>query len=60
MALEDIPKEHKIALKDIRMGEFIYKYGETIGIATKDIKRGEHVHIHNVESIKGRIINIAK
>lgn len=60
MALEDIPKGHKIALKDIKMGEFIYKYGETIGIATKDIKRGEHVHIHNVESIKGRITNIAK
>lgn len=49
-ALNDIPLGHKIALKDIQKGEVVIKYGEIIGIATENIKKGEHVHIHNVKS----------
>ena len=49
-ALEDITIYHKIAAKNIKAGEPIIKYGEHIGIAAKDIKQGEHVHVHNVES----------
>ncbi len=52
-----IRKGHKIALMDIKKGENIIKYGESIGIATRDIQTGQHVHIHNVESIRGRISN---
>lgn len=52
--LQDIPFGHKYAVKDIRQGETIIKYGEAIGLATKQIQQGEHVHIHNVESQKGR------
>ncbi len=52
--LQDIPFGHKYALKDIRQGEAVIKYGEAIGLATKQIQQGEHVHIHNVESQKGR------
>lgn len=44
----DIPFGHKIAVKDIKTGEFIYKYGEAIGKATQDIKVGDWVHTHNV------------
>jgi (2R)-sulfolactate sulfo-lyase subunit alpha len=51
-ALEDIPLGHKIALRDIKAGESVIKYGRVIGVATRDIKVGEHVHIHNVKSIK--------
>lgn len=51
---EDIPAGHKFALMDIGAGELIRKYGEVIGVATKDIKAGQHVHIHNVESCRGR------
>jgi Altronate dehydratase len=51
-ALEDIPLGHKIALRDIKAGERVIKYGRVIGVATRDIKVGEHVHIHNVKSIK--------
>ena len=53
-ALEAIPYGHKIALRDIRRGEQIYKYGESIGIATKDIWKGEYVHVHNLDSMRGR------
>lgn len=46
--LEDITRGHKIALEDIASGADVIKYGYPIGHATKDIKRGEHVHIHNL------------
>jgi len=52
--LQSIPFGHKFALKDIGRGERIIKYGETIGQATASIKKGEHVHIHNVEGLRGR------
>ena len=41
---------HKYALRDIREGENIIKYGNPIGHATCDIKAGEHVHTHNVKT----------
>lgn len=46
----DIPAGHKLAVRDISRGEKIIKYGEIIGVATTDIKRGEWVHVHNVKS----------
>ena len=41
---------HKYALRDIKEGENIIKYGNPIGHATCDIKKGEHVHTHNVKT----------
>ena len=41
---------HKYALCDIPKGENIIKYGNPIGHATEDIKRGDHVHTHNVKT----------
>ena len=41
---------HKYALRDIKCGENIIKYGNPIGHATADIKKGEHVHTHNVKT----------
>ncbi len=41
---------HKYALRDIKCGEDIIKYGNPIGHATCDIKKGEHVHTHNVKT----------
>ena len=49
VAQNAIPSGHKIALTEIAPGEEIIKYGRVIGLATKDIQRGEHVHVHNVE-----------
>ncbi len=45
---------HKFALQRINVGQNIIKYGEVIGKATATIEPGEHVHIHNVESQRGR------
>lgn len=53
-ALERIPSGHKIALVDVATGEAIIKYGSAIGHATADIKRGAHVHTHNLSSDRGR------
>lgn len=39
---------HKVALRSIRKGEAVYKYGQIIGFASRDIVPGEHVHVHNV------------
>ncbi len=41
---------HKMALKPIRKGEAIYKYGQIIGFASEDIAPGGHVHVHNVSA----------
>jgi len=54
LAKQSIPFGHKIALKKIGEGEFVVKYGEVIGRATQSIEEGEYVHVHNVESIRGR------
>lgn len=46
-ALQTIPFGHKIALVRLEVGEAVTKYGEVIGLATKAIEKGEHVHTHN-------------
>ena len=53
-ALEAVPYGHKIALCDIKKGEEIIKYGEAIGAASRDIAAGDYVHIHNMDSQRGR------
>ncbi len=52
--LNDIPFNHKFALKQIKKGEAVLKYSYSIGKTTKDIAVGEYVHIHNIESNRGR------
>ncbi len=48
--MEKILASHKIALRDIPKGEEIIKYGETVAVSVRDIKKGEWVHTHNLES----------
>ena len=50
-AVTEIPKGHKIALRDIAEGEDIVKYGITIGRATCAIPAGSWVHLHVMKSI---------
>ncbi|USG67376.1 UxaA family hydrolase [Brevibacillus ruminantium] len=45
---------HKFAVVGIGKGEDILKYGEVIGVATREIQAGEHVHVHNLEGKRGR------
>ena len=51
---DNIPFGHKFAIRDIPEGSLILKYGEPIGVARIDIKAGQHVHVHNLESKRGR------
>jgi altronate dehydratase len=54
VARATIPYGHKIALADIAAGERVIKYGMTIGTANAQIGAGQHVHIHNIDSERGR------
>ena len=49
----DIGFLHKFALCNIKTGDKILKYGQVIGGATQDISAGEHVHTHNIKSLRG-------
>lgn len=52
----NIENGHKYALCDIEKGENIIKYGMPIGHATEKIKRGEHIHTHNLRTnLSGKI-----
>ena len=55
--LEDIPQGHKIALADIKEGEKVIKYGFSIGVAKQDIKAGSWVHVHNVKTGLGDVLD---
>lgn len=50
----DIPQGHKVANRSISNGEQITKYGMPIGVASADIKAGEHVHEHNMRTALGQ------
>jgi (2R)-sulfolactate sulfo-lyase subunit alpha len=41
---------HKIALNDHAEGGNVIKYGEDIGKVVANIKKGGHVHIHNLKT----------
>ena len=49
-AKNDIPIGHKLAIKSIKSGETIIKYGVDIGRAVAPIGAGEHLHVHNVKT----------
>ncbi len=49
-ALQDIPLGHKIAMNDHKADDTVYKYGYDIGKVVANIKKGEHVHIHNLKT----------
>lgn len=53
----DLKSGHKYALADIKAGEKVIKYGFPIGHATADIKKGEHVHTHNMKTdLTGKVV----
>ena len=53
-AVEPIPFGFKVALTDVASGEQVYKYGEVIGRASRPIRKGTLVHIHNLAGDRGR------
>ena len=50
VVLDDIPIGHKVALKDLNVGDTVIKYGVDIGKVVAPIKKGEHLHVHNVKT----------
>ncbi len=54
--IEDIPQGHKFALKDIPSGTSIIKYGNSIGIASADIRTGAWIHTHNMKTGLGELL----
>ena len=55
--LDDIPFGHKVLLEDKNKNENIIKYGNAIGHLTKDCKKGEHIHEHNLKTNLSDIID---
>jgi len=51
-SIAEIPLGHKIALQELKEGDTIVKYGHDIGKVVKNIKKGDHVHVHNVKTKK--------
>jgi len=49
-ARQDIPIGHKVALKDLKSGDTVIKYGEDIGKMVADTDVGEHVHVQNLKT----------
>jgi (2R)-sulfolactate sulfo-lyase subunit alpha len=49
-ARNDIPIGHKLALQDYREGDTVIKYGVDIGKVVQPIRKGEHLHVHNVKT----------
>ena len=49
-----IPMGHKVAVRNVSQGGVIRKHGEVIGAARMEIRAGEHVHVHNVVSLRAR------
>ncbi|MGS1008505.1 UxaA family hydrolase [Achromobacter anxifer] len=49
-----IPSGHKFAVTEIAAGSEVRKYGASIGRALCAIPAGAHIHLHNLESLRGR------
>jgi (2R)-sulfolactate sulfo-lyase subunit alpha len=49
-AKSDVPIGHKVALRDLAVGDTVIKYGEDIGKVVAPINKGEHVHVHNLKT----------
>ncbi len=52
--LQDVPLGHKVCIRATAVGADVLKYGQVIGRASAALRVGEHVHVHNVESARGR------
>jgi (2R)-sulfolactate sulfo-lyase subunit alpha len=49
-AQQDIPIGHKVALKNMAVGDTVIKYGIDMGKVVAPIKTGEHAHVHNIKT----------
>jgi len=47
---QDVPIGHKVALRDLAVGDTVTKYGQDIGRIVAPVKKGDHVHTHNLKT----------
>ena len=50
VARQDIPIGHKVALRDMAVGDTVWKYGIDMGKVVAAVKTGEHAHVHNIKT----------
>jgi len=48
--LDDVPLGHKLAIADIAEQGTVIKYGHDIGRAIAPVRKGQHVHVHNLRT----------
>jgi (2R)-sulfolactate sulfo-lyase subunit alpha len=49
-SLDAVPLGHKIALRDLKVGDTVLKYGHDVGRIVADVAQGRHVHVHNLKT----------
>ena len=47
---QDIPIGHKVALRDLDVGDTVIKYGVDIGKVVQPVRKGQHAHVHNIKT----------
>jgi len=47
---QDIPIGHKVALRDLDVGDTVIKYGVDIGKVVQRVRKGQHAHVHNIKT----------
>jgi (2R)-sulfolactate sulfo-lyase subunit alpha len=52
---DDVPLGHKVAMRDLGKDKRVIEYGRTIGGAVQAVKRGAHVHTHNLKTLRWKI-----
>lgn len=55
--LEDVPQGHKFAIKPIKKGDAVIKYGFRIGYAQADVEVGGWIHTHNLKTALGELLD---
>ena len=49
-SLDAVPLGHKIALRDLQVGDTVLKYGHDVGRIVANVAKGRHVHVHNLKT----------
>lgn len=50
--ISNVPLGHKVAMRNLALDKHIIEYGRAIGYAAAPIVAGEHVHVHNIKSLR--------
>ncbi len=53
--VENVPLGHKVAMRHLARNKKVIEYGRTIGGAALAVKRGAHVHTHNLKTLRWEI-----